>query len=691
MATTPRAFRELRDRRRTEQLAITIPRTSRTSSAAGVQVKDWTGKLRTEEWQPSAYAHANEIGELGYFLNLISSTVAKGRLVVVETDDNGRTIEPDKNADGTPIITGDREAAERVLNAFRGPEGNQKAMLYAGTLHDQIAGEAILIGEEIQPPPGARPSPGGEGIGWELVSVLEVTQDKTTGDVQRHRSASRSVLSVIDANSPTQAVDPSTYLARYHRSDWAHSGDATSALRRNAAACREAVLWNQLIETTIRARLAAGVLLVPEEVDFSDDDDGISDVNDAGALVEQLVEHLAAPIEDPKSGASITPLVIRVASDMIDKFKLLGLTDEGALKLEAMLDARAVALRRVAGGMDGPLEIMEGVGSTNHWSGASIDMDFVKKHIVPLGERLARFFTIAYFRRMLVALEEFTEEQAERFELAYDGAEILTRMDAASSADSLYADGLMSGDARIESHGFDPDQIRPSDEEAARRLILQLVASNPSFVPLLSALDIDWAALGVDLDSVTEPDQAPAAPADTAPVEQPDAPDMPSTGEPTPADEMATIERVRTAASMVLDRALERAATRVVSQARKLPDDTREKIGRDRMRSWPGKAEVLRCLTADDWAAIKTSPAGLMAGAWDDFNTQASGWLREFYQRRGLDMLTADERARWSASELCHRLDDLAQHAFDHPLPLEDGLSVPLDMVRATLTATPVR
>lgn len=710
-ASSPQVFATPRAARRAaagQALAIELPIISRVvASAAAEQVKDKgaRGHRKPEEWQAEAYQHAMEIGELGYVLTILATAVARGRLVAVETDEHGDVIEPEKDEDGRDVLTPDRSKAERVLQAFRGPEGDHKAMLAAGALHDQIAGEAILVGE---------PVPKSKGISWEVVSVFEIIADRE-GKLSRKRSGSMTgQISLADKTEAVTPLDPEAYTSRYHRRDWMHSGDPTSTLRRNATVCRQIIRWDQLIDTTIMSRLNAGVLLVPEEVTFPADDDQVEDGStDVDRFMESLVEHLSAPVTDRKSAASLAPMVVRCASELIKEWRLLSLTDD-ALDLGSILDARERSLRRLAAGLDVPLEEMEGMGSTNHWSSANISQNTVEKHVIPLGERLARFFTVSFYRRMLIAKEGMDEATAERWSLGFDGSEIESRMDAAVSADTLHKEGLISDDARIEAHGFDPNQVRPSEEERLRRQVekLGMVPDKTNRV-ILPAAGITLEALveaGVDPEAAEKwlsgASAAPAPPAfgppqqpEDEPVEDgppmmdeemPGGPAEPASGEPGAEEMRVIVERIRTLAAATLDRALLVSANQVVTAARKLPSETRSRVDSPNYRSGPRKAEVLRLLGPADWRAIQRTPEGLLRGAFDELNNLVVSWLREHYEG-SRDALTADEDARRAASVLCAQLDARALSAFREPLPREAGLSVPLSMVWDALSAPAVR
>jgi hypothetical protein len=80
------------------------------------------------------------------------------------------------------------------------------------------------------------------------------------------------------------------------------------------------------------ARLAAGILYVPEEITFAtdsdpDDPDANIDEGDLRDMVEEflhhLAEHLRAPVEDRSSAAALVPLLMRGPAELYDKIGLI--------------------------------------------------------------------------------------------------------------------------------------------------------------------------------------------------------------------------------------------------------------------------------------------------------------------------------------------------------------------------------
>lgn len=695
MALTFSTVRQARWHHRRDTFAMEPPRLSRIASPAGDRVGSFTGKLKAEDWQKQAYDHAERIGELGYVLETQAATVAEGNLVVVEYDDIGGIVEPEKDGQGNIEATPLREAAERVLYSLRGVDGDHHAFLEVGTWHDQIAGEAILIGEEI---------PNNGGLAFSLLSVLEVVQssEQRPGGrraIIRKRSAKRTTsMSVADPVASETELDDDTYMTRYIRRSKAYSGDPTSVLKRNAAVCREIVLLDQLKETMIESRLSAGILFVPEEVTFPVDDEGISDVTEADRFLEILMEHISAPVRDRDNPAALGPLIVRAPADFIEKFRLFSLTDNH-LDLAAVEEAREKALGRLAAGLDLPKERMQGMGGTSHWNAAGIESDEIRRHIIPLGQKLARFFTEFYLRRMLVEFEDIPEDEAARIGFEYDASELLARADKATAANDLWEDGLMSGDARIIANGFDPDEIRPSDTERAMRILEKLaVVPHTNNRVLLDAL-IKWDQIDIEPGVRDAFLAVPATSSEPPPaVEQNGSePPPPPQGLPEPAagepgvdrETLAVLERIRTIASLAVNRTLEKAATNVVSASRRLPADKRALIERA-PRAGNRKCEVLHVLGPADWKAIGRSPEKFVDGAFTEVERLISVWLTDLLVSWDYDGRDAQIRARRAAAQLVDQLQLLTLQGFTQSLvhdPAATGLVVPLNMVVDTVGA----
>lgn len=686
-------------RRARASLAIEIPTgVGQLSTAAARKIRDHEPRrMERQKWQEEAYAHVDFIGELGYAVAQLSDVVAKGNIVVVERDFETHTvIVPEKDEDGDNIITGDRAVAERALLALRGPAGDWRQIVRSMAEAEMIAGEGHLVGSPIE---------GGNQIAWEFLSIVEVTEDRATGEKRRRRYAAN--VGARDAGGG-ELIDPDSYVARFHRRDPRHSGDATSSLRRVAAACREVVLLTQLVEATIKSHIPAGILLVADELSLpAGTEDETGDDEEIDPLLEVLTEHLSAPIEDRQSAASLVPLLLNAPAETLDKALKLVKLDAERMDPERIIGLRENALGRIATGIDLPPETMTGLGDVNHWGAATIDKGFIERHVVPPGERIAQFLTIAYLRRVLMDQEGWDPARAERFEFGFDPSALLSRADKAASADSLHRDRILSDDARIRAHGFDPEKDMPKEEERLRRYVEQIaLAASVTNKPFLAALGLTVEALtemGMDpeiaeavLSPAAEPATVGGAPLDedapepgepgtdedaiAAHEQIPGGPEAPTTTAP---EQMARIqERIRVAASERLEQAVSRAAGLAIQR---IPRDSL--ATKDRVRAIP-KLEVLAAIPASDWKKMAVRPEKLVARPWTQFQGLIVTWLRShFEQACSMTHLDADETAHRVASEVVARLDVLYAQAFKQaPVRDAEGLYFPTGFVEEAVS-----
>lgn len=108
----------------------------------------------------------------------------------------------------------------------------------------------------------------------------------------------------------------------------------------------------------IDSRLAgAGILLVPSEITFAVRRE--SDDPDEDPFVEELIENMLTPIQDPDSAAAVVPMVAKGPGEHLDKVKHISFStplDDNLPEMEA------TSIRRIALGMDSPPETLLGMG-----------------------------------------------------------------------------------------------------------------------------------------------------------------------------------------------------------------------------------------------------------------------------------------------------------------------------------------
>lgn len=642
-----------RDNRRVADFAMIQPQRAIAKSSAPQRVGDKPDQPSRVDrtWQSYAYDYVEQIGALGYVQHLRANAVAACELRPAE-------LVPGEGGGTTAMPTSDPRV-RRVLDAFVGPRGGQAELKRRAALHFGTAGETYLVGTP------ADTDGINLGILWEFLSTEELRID-AGGRVARKADG-----------TTTRDLGEDCYVARGWRSDARFSDRADSEMRRVLNDCAEIVALSRMIQGGVRSRLPHGLLFVPDEMTFSRGDDETGDLDDDDGFIEELFKHLTEPVEDPGAAATLVPLVLRGKGEHADKLKLVELTKPLD---DWMRVLRSDALARLIRGLDISPEIVEGKANLSGLGGGnvagSIDNDFVFKHVVPIGELLADFLTYAYLRPMLEEFEGMSPEESARYVLEFDPSGIISNDDEAGSARALHDRDVISDVALVRANGFDEGDM-PDDDELRRRIIMRLLFRAPQYAPQLLPHLPGFENLVLE----TPPDLDLGDPArprdvvDTLPGDGPldDPPPAPTPGE-APA---AIVERLATFADAALERAYERATTRLVSKAAKDPSL------RDRLANRRG--EALALVSPGELAALGLSARSLLEGAWDRFDLRARAWIRAWIDPYGGP--DVDERAAHAAAAMVERLDAFATVNLHRALPLQpNGLRVPVDLIENALS-----
>ena len=647
--------------RRGSKFAITQPVAPATiTSAALSTIGD--GKIErraVDARQSEAYDFNEIIGEVGYLNTLTAETVGRCNVRIMQDVPGDNSEEPVLSTDPRPF---------RVMRAFVGPTGDIHSLMAQGTLCLKIAGEGYLVGTPIPTADGQF-----KGIVWEMLSVEEI-KPEGKDRVKRNSGGSGSQVSLPE----------DTYIARMWQPDPRFSDRPSSSLMRNAAICREIITLTQVVDAVAKSRLSAGALFVPDELSFGPIDpieDPGDESDDVDEFTEELIEHMSAPVEDRTSAAGLVPLVIRGAAELGEAIRLIDLARDLD---ELYMELRQEALSRLAKGLDAPPEIIEGKGGLNHWTGYNVDADFIAKHVGPAGQKVLDFYTVAYLRPMLVEFEAMTQEEAATYSLQLDMSPITSRSDDADVARVAYDRIELSGDALRRHSGFTEAEA-PTEEERLSRILTDVLERRPlEFASTI--LPILFPEQSVDLpgNPGTRDDEVPPMPLETPadPAVDQDS----GQGEPAPASiGTPLVDRLATAADAALERALERAGNRVISNMARL-NGAGEEV-RSRVRE-ADKTEVMAVVGPANLERMGHTPATLSSGAWARLRDSGKRWVRDSLTAQGTDYRVADERAEDAMRRLCDAMDERFVQAALAPCRVGgNGLRVPDDMVREALAA----
>lgn len=658
-----------------EQFTIQPPRSIAPSSAAALRRLSDGKRPRgvRSDWIEDAFAYFETVPEVGYAIGQTAEMVAECAPL--------RPVIVDDNFKATPT---DDPRALRSARSLRGPQGGQRELMRRGGLLMKIAGEMWVYGAEQD---GANY--------WEFLSPLELRVPENPNDaVARNRSGRHGWERIRDA-----------YYARVWISDARFSERAASSLSRCLDTCRELMMLSHMLEAIITTRLPMGILAVPDGMswqgplerrdetatpeaggDFAD-----MAVEEEPDFVDMLQEHLAAPREDLRSAATLVPVVITGNAEDIQAIRVIELAKELDWYSQTL---REEIVTRLARGLDVPPEMISGKSGMSHWGAYEVTHDFVSRHVVPLGERIAEALTAVH--QALLELEEgMSPEEAARHELRFDPSPILRRADEAGTAMRLWEADLISDDAVLWKQGLDPGEVKATDEERQRRLLVRLLLqSRPQLTPT------GLAKLGLDPEDVTY-GPAPTGVGGRGPgLGQPQDVGIPVVDSTSGAEEPVKqarsfadsllVERLLTRCDADRQRALEKAGARVLSKIGR-SDENRDL--RDITNRVPRK-EILEALDRDVLRRrLRLRVEDLLSGAWDDTRVETQRSIRAWLiERAGLPDGQADQTALWAAEQLTSRLHDLTVANLHRQLPVGGhGHQTPEALVVAVIDETLAR
>ena len=234
----------------------------------------------------------------------------------------------------------------------------------------------------------------------------------------------------------------------------------------------------------IDSRLAgAGLLLVPSEITLAVHRE--SDDPNEDPFVEELIENMLTPIQDPDSAAAVVPMVAKGPGEFLDKVKHLSFATPLDEKLPEM---ETSSIRRIALGMDSPPETLLGMGTANHWTGWLISSEEVTLVLSPTVATICHALTVGWLHPMLEA--SGVEDWAD-YLIWFDASELELRPDKSSDSRELHGKEVLSDAAMLRENGFS-EKDAPTPEETRRRLLTKLVLADTTLAAkILPELGID--------------------------------------------------------------------------------------------------------------------------------------------------------------------------------------------------------
>ncbi|MCU1592411.1 MAG: hypothetical protein JWP11_3667 [Frankiales bacterium] len=615
-----------------------------TAAAARIDITDRSEGARLaprQAWQADAWVYRDAIGEVRFGLDWLGDIKSRLRLfigVVLSPDEEPvgavEATTPPVDSSGQP--TGEpaavtdlppellRDAAEALL-ALGGGGGavGHGHLLKPLTINMNVAGECYLVGTQ------------------DPETLLEEWQIRSMDEVERRsdgtwwlRDAPGNGSSMVSGGTE---LPENSYVARMWNPHPRWRSLPDSPMRGILGSCEGLLLAERRSRVRDRARLSRGVLLVANEIEFTDAKGRPTDFQ------SNLQAAMVSAVADESSASSLVPTVVRVAADRIKDgtaMQHVDVIDKDDEQREA--DKAARYLGRIVRGLDVPPEVIEGLGDVKFANAVAIDSTGFRYHVEPGAQRDVDGLTIAYLWPRLESLGHDTE-LVRRLVIWYEPSAVVSNPNRLPDAMQLHERQAVS-DAYLREAAGVSDDFAPSDEELLRRTGLRGQVDSALTYALLRLLTADSDLVlpvpadshgsgGTTVDGGTAEDGPAALP--SGETQQPEAVAAAATpaGRVTARWSETTLQldldlraRLEAACDAAMRRALERAGARVVS---------RISNGHDFRALVAGvpSGQVTATLGADRVRALGVDPDQLLSGAFSDLASTFTTWATATFEQ----------------------------------------------------------
>lgn len=405
-------------------------------------------KLGDHRWQWEAWRHYDICGEMRFVVNWIGNAVSRCRLYAAEVGPDGTV--GDEVTDETV-----KTIAETM---FGTPAAKAQAQRLMG-INMMVAGDCYVVAEGYQD---------ASSDVWYVCSSSEVY--RRGDEVMVRRS--------ITHGGGQYRLDPEKdLLIRAWNPHPRRYDAADSTVRAILPVLREIEQCTKRVFAELDSRLAGnGLLILPQEIDFprtdADPDAATSGLDNFSGMLQRT---MALSLQNRDSSAAVTPIVIQVPTDAVDKIKHLMFDSKISDQVETL---RKSAVERMAMSLDIPPEVLLGMGGrASHWNAWQIEESSIKIHVEPLLIQLADALNIGYFQP---ALKAAGVQDPEKKTLWFDIAALAVRPNRSDQALQFSEKGLISDASARGNSAFTEDDA-PSKDEQARKLLTSIVLAQPAY------------------------------------------------------------------------------------------------------------------------------------------------------------------------------------------------------------------
>lgn len=453
------------------------------------------GKLQ-RQWQENAWYYVDHVGELGYPHQFMANCFRRVRVYAAfQRDPEGEPV-PVMDA-VRPLTEGEADAElpagvevadiddddylppdvaelcrDVIDRGFAARDGGQEALMerLGGNLF--LVGEAMLVRRAVmtrRPLADEDPAEVERVMDWEVRSVDELVDDPSRRVlvVRDRPDQPLETCSAVEGLGGEDAFVERIWRKHGRWSQWAHSN-----VRAAMGVLDELDLLSKLARVAIRARILAGILTMPDEMEFpaSEQVPGDDAPRRSVRFDRNMAEAMAAAIGNEADANSVAPLLLRGPKDMLgqDAVRFIEVPRRYSSEERQQYED---AVTRLARTLDLPVEVVKGMADLNHWTAWQIEDSTYEAHVEPHVMVAAEGLTYALLRPVL---REFGVDESivQRVVVAADPSRLIRRPDRGKTATEGYNIMALSWDAWRRANGFD-DGDAPSHDELVMRLAVQ--------------------------------------------------------------------------------------------------------------------------------------------------------------------------------------------------------------------------
>lgn len=404
-----------------------------------------------QDWQAHAWGYRDAIGELRAGVQFLARAVSQVQFLPAQVNPNKDDPIPFDSEESTVSAALKAAAAEELE---RLPLGSGYSFLGILVENLSIPGEVWLHGSYDA----------ADNEVWRVRSTdeVEVSPDgrltiKEGGGLRR------------EVQLGTEEEEGEEDLLRLWVPHPRYQYLADSPMRALLDVCEEIVLSGMELRAASRSRVMAnGILLVPEGLTLLNNLIQDRSLAEDNAFMAELQATLMAPIGNEGEPGAVVPAVIKGNAEDLDKIRHLTLERTTS---DELLDRLERCLKRLGSGMDIPPEIVSGMAEVNHWTAWQIDAATFRHHIDPMTRIVADALTDGFLRPALLD-RGFTRREVMQVQVWRDAGNLTENPNRGQDAKDAFDRGALGFKSLLEALGFSEADL-PTPEEFAQIIAMR--------------------------------------------------------------------------------------------------------------------------------------------------------------------------------------------------------------------------